>query len=124
MRFKNGALWVIQGLLAVLFLFAGGVKLVMPPEAMTGPVALPLLFLRFIGVVEVLGAVGLILPMALRIRPRLTPLAAAGLAIVMIGATVITAMGGAIVPALGPLVIGLLAASVAYGRWQPAPNFR
>ena len=115
----NVLLWIVQGLLAFLFLFAGGMKLVLPPEAMVGPVALPLAFLRFIGVVEVLGAIGLILPGLLRIRVDLTPLAAAGLVIIMIGATVITALGGAIAPALFPLTVGLLAGSVAYGRRQP-----
>ena len=115
----NVLLWIVQGLLALLFLFAGGMKLVLPPEAMVGPVALPLAFLRFIGVVEVLGAIGLVLPGLLRIRVGLTPLAAAGLVIIMIGATVITALGGAVAPALFPLTVGLLAGSVAYGRRQP-----
>lgn len=115
----NVLLWIVQGVLALLFLFAGGMKLVLPPEAMVGPVALPLAFLRFLGVVEVLGAIGLILPGLLRIRVGLTPLAAAGLVIIMIGATVITAFGGAVAPALFPLTVGLLAGSVAFGRWQP-----
>jgi hypothetical protein len=75
------ALWIGQGLLAIIFLFSGGLKLVLPLEAMTGPIPLPGLFLRFIGVAEVLGAIGLILPGVLRIRPGLTPLAAAGLVI-------------------------------------------
>jgi hypothetical protein len=115
------ALWVVQGLLALLFLFAGGMKLILPLEQMTGPVPIPGLLLRFIGVVEVLGALGLILPGLLGIRPGLTPLAAAGLVIVMIGATVITLGGDAAAPALIPLAVGLLAAFVAYGRWRLAP---
>src|SRR5437870_4876205 len=86
----NAALWIVQGLLAAVFLFAGGTKLVLPLDQLTGPVALPGLLLRFIGVCEVLGALGLILPGVLRIRPGLTPLAATGLVIIMIGATVIT----------------------------------
>ena len=69
------ALWIVQGLLAALFLFAGVMKLILPLEKMTGPVTLPGPFLRFIGVAEVLGALGLILPGLLRIRPGLTPLA-------------------------------------------------
>ena len=87
----------------------------MPIEEMTRqmPVPLPGLFLRFIGVAEVLGAIGLILPGLLRIRPGLTPLAAAGLAIIMIGATVITLAIGDVAPALIPLTVGLLAAFVA-----------
>jgi DoxX-like protein len=115
------ALWIVQGLLALLFLFAGGMKLVQPLEVLTEQMALPGLFVRFIGVAEVLGALGLILPELLRMRPGLTPLAAAGLVIIMIGATVLTLAGGNIAPALMPLVVGLLAAFVAYGRW---PRFR
>jgi hypothetical protein len=72
-------------------------------------------------VAEVLGAIGLILPGLVRIRPGLTPLAAAGLMIIMIGATVITLAGGDVAPALIPLVVGLLLAFVAYGRWRLAP---
>src|SRR6266511_4078127 len=112
------ALWIVQGLLAALFLFAGGTKLVLPLDQMTGPVALPGWFLRFIGVAEVLGALGLILPGLLRIRAGLTPLAAAGLVIIMIGATVLTLVGGDVALALIPLVVGLLSAFVAYGRWS------
>ena len=115
------ALWGVQFLLAALFLFAGGMKLVLPLEKLAGPVALPGALIRFIGVVEVLGAVGLILPSALRIKPWLTPLAALGLVIVMIGAVVITLIGGDPFAAMISLVVGLLAAFVAYGRWRLAP---
>ena len=116
------ALWIVQALLAALFLFAGGMKLVMPLDKLAGPVAVPDPLLRFIGVAEVLGALGLILPGVLRIRPELTPLAAVGLVIIMIGATVITLMGVAMAPALIPLMVGLLAAFVAYGRWRVVPH--
>ena len=117
----NVLLWVVQGVLALLFLFAGGMKLVLPLEAMVTPIPLPGLFIRFIGVAEVLGAVGLILPSLLRIRPRLTPQAAGGLVIIMSGATVITAMGLPVLQALLPLVVGSLSSLVAYGRWRVAP---
>jgi len=117
----NVALWIVQGLLAALFLFAGGAKLVLPLDQMAGPVALPGWFLRFLGVAEVLGAFGLVLPGLLRIRPGLTPLAAAGLVIIMIGATVVTLVGGMVAVALMDLVVALLAAFVAYGRWRLAP---
>ncbi|MBI3030609.1 MAG: DoxX family protein [Candidatus Rokubacteria bacterium] len=116
------ALWIVQGLLAALFLFAGGMKLVLPLEKLTGPVLVPGLFMRFIGVAEVLGALGLLLPGLLRIRPGLTPLAAAGLVIIMIGATVVTLVGRDVVAALISVVVGLLAAFVAYGRWRLAPH--
>jgi hypothetical protein len=96
-------------------------KLVLPLEQLTGPVSLPGPLMRFIGVAEVLGAIGLILPGLLRIRPGLTPLAAAGLVIIMIGATVITLVAGEVVAALISAVVGLLCAFVAYGRWRLAP---
>ena len=118
----NYVLWIIQVLLALLFLFAGGMKLVLPVEAMTQQMALPGWFLRFIGVAEVLGALGLILPGLLRIRTGLTPLAAAGLVIIMIGATVLTLAGGEVAMALMPLLAGLLLAFVAYGRWRLMPH--
>jgi uncharacterized membrane protein YphA (DoxX/SURF4 family) len=114
-------LWIIQALLAALFLFAGYMKLVLPLEALKGPVEFPGLFLRFIGVAEVLGALGLVLPGLLRIRTELTPLAAAGLVIIMIGATATVMSAGDVVPALFPLTVGVLAAFVAYGRWRTAP---
>ena len=117
----NYALWIIQTLLALLFLFAGGMKLVLPIEEMTQQIAMPGWFLRFIGVCEVLGAIGLILPWLLRIRPGLTPLAAAGLVIIMIGAVVTTLATVDVATALIPLAVGILAAFVAYGRWRLSP---
>src|SRR5258708_28568353 len=111
---KDRALWILQGLLAALFLFAGVTKLVLPIEEMTKQVPLPGLFLRFIGVAEVLGAIGLILPGLLRIRPGLTPLAAAGLVIIMIRATVLTLAQVSAVMALFPLVVVLLLSFVIY----------
>ena len=114
------ALWLVQALLALVFLFAGVAKLMMPIEEMTKDVQLPGLFLRFIAVAEILGALGLILPSLLRIRPGLTPLAAAGLVVIMIGATVISLTLG-VAMAIAPFVVGLLAAFVAYGRWKLAP---
>ena len=118
-------LWIVQGLLALIFLFTGGMKLLLPLEVLTEQVPLPGLFVRFLGVAEVLGVIGLILPGLLRIRPGLTPLAASGLVIIMIGATTLTLAGG-VVPggvtlALISLVVGLLAAFVVYGRWRLAP---
>jgi hypothetical protein len=115
-RRKLIALWVVQALLAALFLFAGGFKLVASAEQLKGPIDLPAWFIRFIGVCEVLGALGLILPGLLRIRVGLTPLAACGLVIIMIGATVLNAIGMGIAMAVPTLVIGMLAAFVAFGR--------
>jgi hypothetical protein len=118
----NAALWIVQVLLALLFLFAGGMKLVMPIEEMTKQMEMPGWFLRFIGVAEFLGGLGLVLPALLKIKPGLTSLAAAGLVVIMIGATVISFVIGGFVPALMPLVVGLLAAFVAYGRWRLMPH--
>ena len=118
----NIVLWIIQVLLALLFLFAGGTKLVLPIAEMTKQMAMPGLFLRFLGVVEVLGGLGLILPGLLHIKTWLTPLAAAGLVIIMIGATVISLRIGPVGPAMFPLLTGLLSALVAYGRWRLAPH--
>ena len=114
-------LWVIQTLLALLFLFSGGVKLAMPIAPMAKQAGMPGTFLRFIGVMEVLGAIGLILPGILRIRTFLTPLAAAGLVIIMIGATVVMFRVNGAVQALTPAVVGVFALLVACGRWRLAP---
>lgn len=112
----NTVLWTVQGLLALLFVFAGGMKLMLPLDAMAGPVALPGSFLRFIGVAELLGGLGLVLPGAFRIHTELTPIAATGLVIIMTGATAITVIGIGFVASILPLVVGTLAAFVAYGR--------
>jgi hypothetical protein len=112
----NKTLWTIQGLLAALFLFAGSMKLVVPIEAMTGPVALPGPLLRFIGVAEVLGGVGLVLPWLLKIRPVLTPIAAVALVVIMIGAVTISSIGGGASSAAIPLLVGVALSAVAYAR--------
>jgi hypothetical protein len=117
----NVALWTIQTLLALVFLFAGSTKLLLSIETLTSmgspnQIALPFWFIRFIGVAEVLGAIGLILPRLLGIQPRLTSWAAGGLVIIMIGATAITIASGDVGPAIIPLVVGILSTFVAVGR--------
>jgi hypothetical protein len=119
---RNRVLWIVQGLLAALFLFAGAMKLLTPIEALSMMSPFPGEFIRFIGICELLGAVGLILPYALRILPGLTALAATGLVVIMVGATVTTlAIGGGLL-ALPTVLLGLLAALVAYGRRLPLPH--
>jgi uncharacterized membrane protein len=113
-------LWIVQVLLSLTFLFAGSTKFIMTVEQMNSMAKIPLpgWFIHFIGICEILGAIGLILPWLLGIKPRLTPLAACGLVIIMIGEVTLTVAGGDIQPALFPLIVGLLAAFVAWGRFR------
>ena len=114
---KSGVkLWTVQGLLAAMFLFAGGMKWAMPIAMLEAQSHLPGAFVRFIGVCEVLGALGLVLPGLFRVRTDLTFLAAVGLVLIMTGATTITLGQGQTLPAIGTLVLGLLAAFIARGR--------
>src|SRR5262245_26196136 len=108
----NILLWVVQVLLSLLFVFVGGMTLWVPADVLQaqgppGQIVLPALLLKFIGLCEVLGGLGLILPGAFKRQQHLTPLAAIGLTIIMIGAVVVTAMGTGFKDAVFPLVIGL-----------------
>ena len=119
----NLALWIAQVLLGLFFaLGSGAPKLLLPPEMLPLPIPLPRLFVLFIGVAEVLGGLGLILPGLLGIRPGLAPLAAAGLVLLMIGATVYQVAAGQVESALFAATVGLVCAFVAYGRWRLAPH--
>ena len=115
----NIVLWIIQILLALLFLFSGLTKLLPiitlppPPPGMWIP---PMWFLKFIGLCEFLGALGLVLPGLFHRQQYLTVWAAIGLTIIMIGAVVITAMAMGVAGAVTPLIVGLLCVVVAYGR--------
>jgi uncharacterized membrane protein YphA (DoxX/SURF4 family) len=117
---RNTRLWIVQGLLAAMFLLAGVPKLVMSAQQMAapGPIQLPVLFIRFIGVCEILGAIAMVLPGLTGIKPRLTPLAAAGLVVIMIGATVTNIVDGPAPFAILTALLGLMAAYVARGRWS------
>jgi hypothetical protein len=123
---RHAFLWTLQIVLAALFVFAGLAKLLMDPVELAAQAHMSATFLRFISVCELLGAVGLIVPQLTGIQPRLTPWAAIGLIVIMIGATVTTLMQqpGPGVPtrltALFPLAVGVLLGVVAYGRLRPA----
>jgi hypothetical protein len=118
----NRLLWIAQTLTAFLFLFAGSMKFIMSAEQMQqGGLALPVAFIRFIGICECLGALGLLLPGLLRIRTGLTPLAAAGLTIIMIGAVVVSILAMGPAAAILPAVVGCITAWVAYARTRVVP---
>ncbi|MFG3702814.1 DoxX family protein [Micromonospora sp. NPDC047620] len=122
----NMVLWATQALLALLFLVAGGLKVLRPPAALRGmmpwveDVSRPTVI--GIGVVELLGAIGLIVPGATGVAPFLTPLAASGFAVLMIGATATHLRRGEGRLIGGNLVVLLLAGFVAYGRLGPWPT--
>jgi hypothetical protein len=122
----NVILWILQVLLGLLFIWAGGYKLVVPASALAaqsppGQIVFPGLFMKFIGLCELLGGFGLILPAVFRTRQYLVPLAALGLLIIMIGATVVVLMGGLVGVAVTNVVIALMLAFIAYGRSRLRP---
>ena len=117
----NIVLWVVQGFLAALFLLAGVTKLIMPAEQLTAQSHLPVELLRFVGVAEIAGALGLILPGIVKIKTFLTPLAAAGLVIIMLGATAISAGSKQFGPAAFSFLIGFLVMYVGFCRWKVVP---
>lgn len=117
-------LWIVQILLAVAFGMAGFMKTIAPVEqlaesGMTFVADYGIGMIRFIGIVEVLGAIGLILPAALRILPVLTPIAAIGIAIVMVLATYYHISNSE--PTTATVVLFVLAVFVAWGRFLKAP---
>ena len=117
-------LWILQGLLAAVFLFAGGFKLAMPLAALAKASPLPPLFLKFVSVCELAGAAGLILPGLLGIKRGLTPIAAACLVVIMVGAVTTTLLTLGVAQAILPFIVGILAATVAWERreWMARPT--
>lgn len=121
-RTINRVLWTAQLLTALLFLFAGSMKFIMSPAQMQqGGLSLPIPFIHFVGVCECLGALGLVLPGATHNRTFLTPLAAAGLTIIMIGAVVVSVLAMGVSAAVFPGVVGVVTTWIAYGRTRVAP---
>jgi hypothetical protein len=121
----NLALWIIAGLLAAVFLFAGANKLFIPQEKLAKAPGGGWVndfspgFVKALGAVEILGAVGLILPAALDIAPILVPLAAVGLATIMTGAAIVTTRRHEPMHALLNLTYLALIALIAIGRFGP-----
>lgn len=117
----NALLWTVQALLALLFMGSGIAKSLMSRERMratgqTGAAAMPLGFVRFIAICEILGAVGLVAPRAFGIHPELTPLAALGFAIVMAGAAAVHYRIREFKPIAVNAILFGLCVFVAYGR--------
>jgi hypothetical protein len=127
----NIALWIIAALLAAVFLAGGALKIIFSKEKLvvTGRRSNEAFVgwmedfsagaIKAIGVLEVLGAVGLILPAALGIAPPLVPLAAVGLVLLMAGAIITHLRRHEALPILGNIVYLALAAFVAWGRFGP-----
>ena len=118
----NIALWVLQVLLAVAFL-AHGWMFLFPPEHLVAVMnaAISPGFRLFIGVAEVLAAIGLTLPGLTRILPWLVPSAAAGLMIVMIGAVIVHVSRGEVSSAISTAILFAVVTFVAYMRWRVRP---
>ena len=121
----NKVLWVLQILLAIGFLMTGGMKLMLPLADLGAQMAwvndVPGGLVRFIGLAEILGAIGLILPAATRIQPNLTAIAAACLALVMGLAMIFHITRGEFAVMMPSVVMFVLSAFVAYGRFKLAP---
>ena len=110
--------WIVSALLALAFLFIGAMKLIPPTDVMEQmSEGVPVIMLRIAGLAEMVGAVGLILPAATRIAPVLTPIAASGLVVVMIGASIINIVIGFYPTAVQTVVLGVLSAFVAWARF-------
>ena len=117
----NTALWIVQALLALVFLLAGAMKVSQPLEKLAERTPYVEDFtsgqIRLIGILEILGATGLILPALTGILPWLTPLAAVGLALTMIGAAIVHARRGEYPNIIMNVVLFAMAVFVAYGRF-------
>jgi uncharacterized membrane protein len=122
-------LWIVAGLLAAVYLFSGTVKLIVPKEKLaTVPAGgwvndFSAGTVRAIGVLEILGAVGLVLPAAIGIAPVLVPLAAIGLALLMGGAVITRLRRHEPKPMVADLIYLTLAAFVAWGRFFGPESF-
>lgn len=121
----NIGLWVVQVFLAIAFMAAGGMKLMTPHDALAAQMTwvnyFPAFVPKILGTLEVLGALGLVLPSLFRVKPMLTPLAASGLALLMAGAFITHLVLGEFGMSLPSLVLGLLSAFVAWGRRKHSP---
>lgn len=120
----NIVLWVLQVLLGMFFLYVGVNHFILPPglpAMMSWMYELSTGMHYFSGIVEILGGLGLILPGLTKRQTRLTPLAAAGLVLVMIGAAVFHITRGESPNIVQNIILAVLLGFVAYGRWKLRP---
>jgi uncharacterized membrane protein YphA (DoxX/SURF4 family) len=120
----NIVLWILQVLMGVYFVGIGAMHFILPPglpAQMSWMYELSPALHLFSGVAEILGGLGLILPGLTKIRTRLTPLAGAGLALVMLGAIVFHLQRGEAQNIALNVVIALIVGFIAYGRWRLRP---
>ncbi len=121
----NITLWILQVILALMFLTAGVQKafgnLQEVVKSIFWVLSLPAPMVRFIGISELMGAIGLVLPAALRIRTQLTTLAATGLSLIMLGANIFHISRGEFFVLPMTLTLLVLSAFIAYGRWKLVP---
>jgi uncharacterized membrane protein len=124
MGWRNVVLWVLQWVFGIYFVAIGVMHFVVPdglPEMMEWMYELNDTMHVIIGIAEILGGLGLILPSVTRIRPELTVYAAAGLVLVMAGAVVYHAARGEGASIVNNVAIGGLVAFIGYGRWKLHP---
>ncbi len=118
----NRFLWFLQIVFGLFFALGSGLpKLILPLESLPMPIPIAPPLLMFIGVAELLGGIGLILPGLLHIRPGLTPLAAAGLVLITIAATGYNLAADSAGSAIFAAVVGLIMAFIGYCRWRVMP---
>lgn len=119
----NIILWILQGVIAVVFLMAGGMKMTQSKEFLKEKVGdwidpVDIKVLKLIGLLEVLGAVGVIVPMAFGFMPMLVPLAAIGLALTMVGASFVHLQRKEYKEVAINLILLLMIGVVAVGRME------
>jgi putative oxidoreductase len=122
----NVTLWIVQGLLAAMFLLTGVLKLSQSadklPAIMPWTADVPLVFVRFVGIAEVAGGIGVVLPALLRIKPRLTAWAATGIATIMVLSIPVHILARESSSLWLNVMLLLMAGYVAWGRFKKAPT--
>lgn len=120
----NRTTWILQVLLAIYFVATGVIHLIVPdglPDPLTWMYDLTMPLHWIAGLAEIAGGLGLVLPAATRIAPRLTPLAASGLVVAMLSAAVWHATRGEVQSIVGNIVVSALLILIAYVRTHNHP---